>query len=116
MGVVGVAIAAAVALAVRDPDQPATLRRQPRREARAKRKRQSATTSTPATVTLAEPVERGGGLAEHWVPVPAGMNVWLRVRSGFVLTILLAVLGALLAVSVSGLVLFIALAVRNAVS
>ena len=69
-----------------------------------------------AAVTLAEPLERGGGLADHWVPVPAGVNVWLKVRSGFVLTILLAVLGALVAVSVSGIVLLIALAVRNAVS
>jgi uncharacterized membrane protein len=64
---------------------------------------------------MAEPAERAGGLADYWVPVPAGWNVWVRVRSGFVLTVLLTVLGALLAVSVSGLLLLLALAVRNAV-
>jgi hypothetical protein len=68
-------------------------------------------------VAVAEPVPGGsGGVAEHWVPVPAGLNIWVRVRSGFVLTVLLAVLGALVAASVSGFLLLIALAVRNAVS
>ena len=67
-------------------------------------------------MTVAEPAERGGGgFSDHWVPVPAGVSAWARVRSGFVLTILLAVLGALLAVSISGLLLLIALGVRNAV-
>jgi hypothetical protein len=75
----------------------------------------STTVATPATVAVAEPAERGGGLTEYWVPAPAGWNVWVRLRSGFVLTVLLAVLGALLAVSVSGLLLLVALAVRNAV-
>lgn len=65
---------------------------------------------------MAEPAERAsGGFSDHWVPAPAGVSVWVRVRSGFVLTILLAVLGALVAVSISGLLLLIALGVRNAV-
>ncbi|MDQ3978879.1 MAG: hypothetical protein M3314_04935 [Actinomycetota bacterium] len=113
VAVVGAAIAAAVVIAMSDPDQPAMLRVQPRRERPPRRPRQQVT--APATLTVAEPPERAGGFSDQWIPAPAGMSIWVRVRSGFVLTVLLAVLGALLAVSVSGMLLLIALAVRNAV-
>lgn len=64
-----------------------------------------------------EPVERGvGGLSDQWMPAPAGISPWVRLRSGVVLTLLLTVMGALLAASISGFLLLIALAVRDAVS
>lgn len=115
VAVVTVAIAAAVSTAVKDPEQPATVRARRDRERKPRREPQAQTVSAPATVTLTEPVERGGGFSDHWVPAPAGAERWVRVRSGFVLTILLAVLGALVAVSISGMLLLIALAVRNTV-
>jgi len=43
-------------------------------------------------------------------------SVWLRLRSGVVLTILLAVVGALVAMSIAGVVVLLALALRSAVS
>lgn len=116
VAVLAVAIAAAVSVAVRDPDQPATLQPKPRRERRPKPPPQPRPAPAPRPVAMPEPVERGGGLADHWVPVPAGVSVWVRLRSGFVLTMLLAVLGALLAASISGVLLLFTLAIRNAVS
>ena len=111
VAVVAGAIAVAVRTAVRDPDQPATLRGEPRRARRPRREPVPA----PTPVTVTEHPELVGGFSDQWIPVPAGLSMWVRVRSGFVLTMLLAVLGALVAVSVSGLVVLIALAVRNAV-
>lgn len=115
VAVVAVAIAAAVRTAVRDPDQPAMLREQPRRARPARRAPRRKAIHAPATVAVTEPKELAGGFSDQWIPIPAGLSVWVRVRSGFVLTVLLAVLGALVAVSISGLLLLIALAVRNAV-
>lgn len=117
--VVFVAIAIAVAVAVRDPDQPATIRPRPWRERRRRRQRvaKPAVAAVPRPAVRQEPVERAaGGLSDHWMPSPAGVSPWVRLRSGVVLTVLLAVMGALLAASISGLLLLIALAVRDAVS
>lgn len=57
-----------------------------------------------------------GGFSDHWVPAPVGPTVWLRVRSGLMLTVLLTMIGTLVAVTLGGVVVFIALALRSAVS
>lgn len=131
--VVGLALAGAVAVAVKDPEQPATLRtRKPRaRVAKpavvkpAKRPRVAAGRA-PAPVAVGRPTAQlqgadGAGLASagllsYWAPAPRGHRVWVRLRSGVVLTFLLTAVGALLALSVAGVIVFIALAVRSAVS
>jgi hypothetical protein len=60
-----------------------------------------------------EPV---GVLSEQLAMRTPPISFWARLRSGVVLTILLAVMGAILAVGVAGLVLVIALAIRDAVT
>ena len=119
--VVVAAIAVAMAVALRDPDQPATLRRQPG-PAWARRLRPRVPRRTPRPVERLRPVAVGepldveaGGLTDQWV-TGAGISAWVRVRSGVVLTVLLAVVGALVAASIAGVVLFLAIAVRDAVS
>ena len=64
-------------------------------------------TAAPATVEIA-------GLGDGWAPARR-ISPWLRVRSGFVLTVLLAIVGAFVAAGVAGLVILVALAVRSAV-
>ncbi|MCA1692234.1 MAG: hypothetical protein ABR540_16410 [Acidimicrobiales bacterium] len=118
--VVVVAIAAALVVAIGDPDQPATLRSRPWRDRRLDRQRQRATQKAAAAAVRppprTEPVERsGGGMSEQWIPAAAGVSGWVRLRSGVVLTVLLAIVGALLAASISGLLLLFALAIRDAV-
>lgn len=54
------------------------------------------------------------GFSDQWSPA-GSVSPWLRLRSGFVLTILLAILGTLMAAAVAGAVVFVALAVRSAV-
>jgi hypothetical protein len=142
--VVAMSIAAAVTLALNDPDQPATLRIRKRRERRAPRppanRPRHASRPAPASTPTAGPLlTPGGGRRSSQAPAPAGglatavaptvevaglsdywaparrVSVWVRIRSGFVLTVLLAVLGALVAAAVAGFVIFVALAVRSAV-
>ena len=121
--VVGVSIAAAVTLALNDPDQPATLRGRKRREPAPRNRqprhrpvpaatapsgaRSAVATAVPATVEIT-------GMADGWTPA-ARISPWLRIRSGFVLTILLAIVGALVAAAVAGFIVLIALGVRSAV-
>ncbi len=57
-----------------------------------------------------------GGFTDQWARTAGATSPWLRVRSGVVLTVLLAVVGALIAMSVAGVVVLVALAVRSAVS
>jgi uncharacterized membrane protein len=56
------------------------------------------------------------GFGDQWLPAAAGTTVWYRLRSGVVLTFLLTVVGALIAVMVAGFIVLVALAVRSAVS
>ncbi len=142
--VVAMSIAAAVTLALNDPDQPATLRTRKKREPRPRRapdnrprhaprpapartrtpgplltpgggqRPSQAQTATGAVATAAPPTVEVAGMSDYWAPTHR-VSPWVRIRSGFVLTVLLAVLGALVAAAVAGLVIFIALAVRSAV-
>lgn len=77
-----------------------------------------AAVAAPAPVRQ-EAVDRGaggGGFSDQWMPAPAGISLWVRLRSGVVLTLMLTAIGAVLAASISGVLLLIALAVRDAVS
>ena len=124
--VVGLAIVGAMAIAVRDPDQPATLRthrpraqRAPRTPTRPAPPPVPAVTPTPPPAPAPAPAvfaQDGVGFTDTWVRTASGPSVWLRVRSGVVLTVLLAVVGALVAISIAGVVVLVALALRSAVS
>jgi hypothetical protein len=133
--VVVLAIAAVVAIAIREPDQPATLRPRPRRAREPRRRRTpevlpaagplapatTAATTAPAPAAgpaaVQEPADRPvGTLTEEWGAGAATVSWWVRLRSGVVLTVLLAFLGTLIAVSIAGIVLLLALAIRNAVT
>lgn len=130
--VVVMSVAFATAVAVRDPNQPATLhtrkRREPAVHAKRERSRKRAATvrekPRPAVeeatrsirVPLAVPATDAGGFSDHWLPAPARISPWVRLRSGVLLTILLTLVGTLVAASVAGVVVFFALALRSAVS
>ena len=125
--VVGLAIVGAMAVAVGDPDQPATLRaRRPRAPRPARTPSRSARVALPTAVpaplpapdmtTVAVGQDAGVGFTDTWVRTAGGPSVWLRLRSGVVLTVLLAVVGALVAMSIAGVVVLVALALRSAVS
>lgn len=128
-GVVVAAIAGVVYVVVNAPDQPATIRRQPaaakpsRRERAAKAAAERARTAVaspgpsrpavamPATPALALP---DSDIMRLRVLPAARTTLWVRLRSGVALVVLVAVLGALLALAVGGLVLGIALLIRSA--
>ncbi len=129
--VVVVAIAAAVAIAIREPDQPATLRPQRRRASERPRRRLKqahghqpmAAQPSPARASVASPPaapvtfqEPAGVLTEQSAYLARPVSFWVRLRSGVMLTILLAVVGAMIAVAVAGFVLFLAVAIRDAVT
>jgi hypothetical protein len=129
LGVVVAAIVAVVHVVLNGPDQPPTIRRQPARDrARADRRKER-----KATVRAPEPAAGGGtALPSMAMPVtpafagadsdimrlrvlPARHNsVWVRIRSGVVLVVLVAILGAMLALAIAGLMLGLALVVRSA--
>lgn len=125
-GVVVAAIVAVVYVVLNGPDQPATIRRQPSRDKprRSRRARQPAP-APAAAVTSRAPV----GMPVAAAPAFAGPDsdimrlrvlparrttLWVRIRSGVALVILVAILGALLALAVSALALGIALVIRSA--
>jgi hypothetical protein len=110
--VVAAAVVAVVRMALADPSQPATAGRVSHRArpapsvARTRRRR-------PKPVPPKPPVQ----------PVPVGAVVNLdrvgflrRIRSGFALLLLLALVGTLLATAVGALLFMAGLALRNAVS
>ena len=128
-GVVAATIAAVVYVVLNGPDQPATIRRQPpdakpRRARRAgARGRRAAppplppppstrpAVAIPATPALALP---DSDIMRLRVLPARKTTVWVRIRSSVALVVLVAVLGALLALAVGGLVLGIALLIRSA--
>ncbi len=130
-GVVAATIAAVVYVVLNGPDQPATIRRQPpaAKPRRARRvdpgSRRGAhaapsgsavpqgrpTVAIPATPALALP---DSDIMRLRVLPARRTTLWVRIRSGVALVVLVAVLGALLALAVGGLVLGIALLIRSA--
>ena len=130
LAVVVISIAAATAITVKDPNQPATLREskrtargerhvdpRPPRDRRTRRERPPRLIARPDTRPLKVPATAEmGGFSDHWTPAPVGPTVWLRLRSGIMLTVLLAMIGALVAVALGSVVVFVAVALRSAVS
>ncbi len=128
-GVVSATIAGVLYLFLNGPDQPATIRRQPSRDKPRRRRAPEPTDEGgPATVTPASPAPRPQA-AMPATPVfalpdsdvmrlrvlpAATTTLWVRIRSGVALVMLVAVLGAFLALAVAGLILGIALLVRSA--
>jgi hypothetical protein len=131
-GVVAATIAAVVYVVLNGPDQPATIRRQPpdakprkarRAEARGQRRPQEPAVAA-ATVQQSGPAVALPGTPAFALPdsdimrlrvLPARRTtLWVRIRSGVALVVLVGVLGALLALAVGGMVLGIALLIRSA--
>lgn len=129
-GVVAATIAAVVYVVLNGPDQPATIRRQPnrakeRRERRAtavaSRSRPEAAVVTPVAPRPPVGVPTGPAFAlpdsdiMRLRVLPARRTtLWVRVRSSVALVVLVAVLGALLALAIGALMLGTALLVRSA--
>lgn len=130
LGVVVAAIAAVVHVVLSGPDQPPTIRTQPARDRHAKtgrRKQREASPGAPGAVAGA--AAPGPPMGLPVAPAFAGSDsdimrlrvlparhnsVWVRVRSGIALVVMVAVLGAMLALAIAGLMLGLALAVRGA--
>lgn len=128
-GVVVATIVAVVHVVLNGPDQPATIRRQPVRAKERGRRRPAAkppqmapellATTAPQRPVVGLPVTAAFAGPESDImrlrALPARTNsVWVRIRSGIALVVLVAVLGALLALAIAGLVVGIAFVIRGA--
>ena len=122
LGVVSATIAAVLYVVLNGPDQPPTIRRQPSR-AKSRRSRRAPEggqalepaprpgVALPAAAALALP--DSDVMRLRVLPAPQ-TTLWGRIRSGVVLVVLVAVLGALLALAVGGLMLGVTLLIRSA--
>lgn len=120
------AIAAVVHVVLNGPDQPPTIRKQPSRDEPKPVRRRERKVPAPVTTTTAAPRPSLGlpvtpafaGTDSDLMRLrvlPARHNsLWVRIRSGIALVVLVAVLGALLALAVGGLGLGLALLIRSA--
>ncbi len=127
---VAATIAAVLYIVLNGPDQPPTIPRQPSRgkerrerraEARAARSETEAAVVGPAPTRPPVGISGAPALAGPDSDVMRlrvlpgrGNSVGARIRSSIVLVVLVAVLGALLAVAVGGLALGLTLLVRSA--
>lgn len=119
-------IAAVVYVVLNGPDQPATLRRQTDRVREPRRPhrpdpRAGATPAAVALVAAVAPSSPALALPDSDIMrlrvLPAGQTtLWVRIRSGMALMILVAVLGAILALAIGGIGFALALLVRSATS
>ena len=132
------AIAAVVYVVLNGPDQPATIRRQPPRAKPPRRRRSTKRGAGPEVGGIEEPIQE---VTVASAPAPRSpvtispspafalpdsdvmrlrvlpanrTTLWVRIRSGVALVVLVAILGALLALTVGGLVLGAALLIRSA--
>lgn len=128
-GVVAAAIVAVVHVVLNGPDQPATIRRQPARAKERGKRRQARkspqvapellATAAPQRPVVGLPVAPAFAGPESDIMrlrvLPARSNsIWVRIRSGMALVVMVAVLGALLALAIAGLALGIAFVIRGA--
>ncbi len=129
-GVVAATIAAVVYVVLNGPDQPATIQRQPPRakERRARRATAAATRkgSEAAGVAPVAPRPQVGVPTSPAFALPDSdvmrlrvlparrTTLWVRVRSSVALVVLVAVLGALLALAIGALMLGTAFLIRSA--
>ena len=125
-GVVAATIAAVVYVVLNGPDQPATIRRQPP-DAKPRRSRRADAGSRRASPTPSPSPRQGVAIsATPALALPDSdvmrlrvlparrTTAWVRIRSSVALVVMVAVLGALLALAVGGMVLGIALLIRSA--
>jgi hypothetical protein len=135
LGVVAATIAAVLYVALSGPEQPAmTSRPAPR----ARRRRGRSPSKGGDRAGRASAPRPDGGAAGTGAPAPVGLSpgpalalpdsdpmrlrvlpaapttVWVRIRSGVALVVLVAVLGALLALAVGGVLVGAALLIRSA--
>jgi hypothetical protein len=120
-GVVAAAIVAVVYVVMNGPDQPATIRRQSSRDKPRRERRVPAPAPATSRPPVAVPVAASPAFAGPDSDVmrlrvlPARRTtLWVRIRSGVVLVVLVAILGALLALAVGALALGITLGIRSA--
>ena len=137
-GVVAATIAAVVYVVLTGPDQPATIRKQPPRAKPARTRRSRKRSAGPPVGGKARPASDMTTVSTTPPMAPVTMSatpafalpdsdimrlrvlpanrttLWVRIRSGVALVVLVAVLGALLALAVGGLVLGAALLIRSA--
>jgi hypothetical protein len=129
LGVVVAAIAAVVHVVLNSPDQPPTIRAQSARDsAKAGRRRQkeerpalpeavagAAAPRLPVSMPVTPAFAGPDSDIMRLRVLPVGQNtVWVRIRSAIALIVMVAVLGAMLAVAIAGLMLGLALLVRSA--
>jgi hypothetical protein len=125
LGVVVPVIAGVVWIALSGPEQPARTPKPTSRGARAAA-RAAAKASLPVARPAPSPPRRvalpaggamalpdGDGMRLRALPA-APVTVWMRIRSGIVLMLLIGILGALLALAVGGVLVGLALAIRSA--
>jgi len=122
------ALVGTLRIALSQPDQSATTRTTSRR-APQPRRAASPPVSAPAPARARGRAERSADPRTGRSPVPVTMSgpapagfQWMdatpapRIRAGFALVVILAVLGALLAVAVAGVVIGAAFAIQGAVA
>lgn len=111
---VAVAIVGVLRIALKDPDQPATMRA-PTRRHRPEPAADVSMSAQPVAVGAMPLPERTAATARR--PTGGGGGpVWARVRSGIALVVLVAVVGAMVALAVGAVLVGGALALRSAVS
>jgi hypothetical protein len=114
LAVVLVAIVGVLRIALKDPDQPATMRR-PTRSRSPGRAPRAAMSPRPAEVRAITVPERA--VAGTRRPPPSRLrSAGRRLRSGIALMLLVAVVGVMLALAVGAVLVGGALALRSAVS
>ena len=123
------AIAAVVYVVLNGPDQPPTIRRQPARAADKTNRRKEKKVRPAASEPVAGTAPPRAPVGLPGTPVFAGPDsdimrlralparhnsMWVRIRSAVALIVMVAVLGAMLALAIGGLMLGLALLVRSA--
>lgn len=123
---VAATIAAVVYVVLNGPDQPPTIRRQPSRGKQRRERRAEARAGRPEREGAVAPPAGPGVSTSPALALPdsdvmrlrvlpaRGNSVGIRIRSSVVLVVLVAVLGALLALAIGGLILGLILLVRSA--
>jgi hypothetical protein len=129
LGVVAAAIAAVVYVVLSGLDQPPTIRTEPDAGATKPSRRKERKVRPAVPDAVAGVGAPGLGASMPVTPAFAGPDsdimrlralpsrhnsVWVRIRSGIALIVMVAVLGAMLALAIGGLMLGLALLVRSA--
>jgi len=120
LGVIAATIGVVLRVALSDSDQPATIRRQPSRTRAPRLSPPTVSAHAPAVPTGTVKVSGSPALSMPDAEMRLRMlpasptTVWVRIRSAGALVVLVAVLGALLAVAIAGMLVGIAFLIRSA--